>query len=180
MSCHVTHVPWAVYYGHGQLDPRTSPKDGARCAMAPICWRITAYSPVWWNNFLNKKVVPSLFPAKIIVLKHNNIVPKSEQYYHKNIIIPCARIWNIFCSRNITGPIILSIGNDIILQLLALEAKPTLGELWSLSCGAGGVERERSELRNPPCGTRSAERESKGAKTTVDPNITLEQIPLHE
>ena len=62
--------------------------------------------------------------------------------------------------------------NNIILELFALEAKPTLGELWSLSCGAGGVERERSELRNPPCGTRSAERESKGTKTTVDPNIT--------
>ena len=27
---------------------------------------------------------------------------------------------------------------------------------------------------------RTAERESKGTKTTVDPNITLEQIPLHE
>ena len=39
------------------------------------------------------------------------------------------------------------------------------------------VERERSELRNLPCETRSAERESKGTKTTVDPNIiTLEHL----
>ena len=120
--------------------------------MAPICRQITTYVSVWWNNFLNKKVVPSLFPAKIIVLKHNNIVPKSEQYYHKNIIIPCARIWNIISSRNIIGPTIVSFQNDIILQLFVLEAKPTLGELWSLSCGAGGVERERSELRNAKCG----------------------------
>ena len=130
-----------------------------------------------YKNRMIKMVVPSLFPAKIIILKHNNIVPETEQYYHKNIIIPCARIWNIFSSRNIIGPTIVSFQNDIILQLFVLEAKPTLGELWSLSCGAGGVERERSELRNPPCGTRSAERESKGTKTTVDPNfITSEHL----
>ena len=57
-----------------------------------------------------------------------------------------------------------------------LEAKQTLGELWSLSCVAGGVERERSELRNPPCGTRSAERESKGTKATSDdPNFIISE-----
>ena len=49
-----------------------------------------------------------------------------------------------------------------------MQAKPTSGELWSLSCEAGSVERERSELRNLPCGTRSAERESKGTKATID------------
>ena len=69
----------------------------------------------------------------------------------------------------------MSFWNNIILQLFVLEAKPTLGELWSLSCGAGGVERERSELRNPPCGTRSAERESKGTKTTVDTNFNTSE-----
>ena len=54
-----------------------------------------------------------------------------------------------------------------------LEAKPTLGELWSLSCGAGGVEHElwsrrcgaraqraaERAVRNAKCGTRRAERE---------------------
>ena len=49
-----------------------------------------------------------------------------------------------------------------------MQAKPTLGELWSLSCEAGSVERERSELRNLPCETRSAERESKGTKAIID------------
>ncbi len=49
-----------------------------------------------------------------------------------------------------------------------MQAKQTLGELWSLSCEAGSVERERSELRNLPCETRSAERESKGTKATSD------------
>ena len=49
-----------------------------------------------------------------------------------------------------------------------MQAKPTLGELWSLSCEAGSVERERSDLRNLPCETRSAEHESKGTKATSD------------
>ena len=44
------------------------------------------------------------------------------------------------------------------------QAQKTLGEQWSVSCGAGAVERERSELRNAPCGMRAAERESKGPK----------------
>ena len=48
-----------------------------------------------------------------------------------------------------------------------LEAKPTLGELWSLSCGAGSVEHECSELWNAPCGTQSAERESKGTEAKI-------------
>ena len=49
-----------------------------------------------------------------------------------------------------------------------MQAKPTSGELWSLSCEAGSVERERNKLRNLPCVTQSAERESKGTKATID------------
>ena len=59
-----------------------------------------------------------------------------------------------------------------------MQAKPTLGELWSLSCEAGSVERERSELRNLPCETRSAERESKGTKATNDKDSFMNYLHM--
>ena len=48
------HTTW-----DGQLDPRTSPVDGVRCAMSPIRRRFTTYGSIWWNiNWF--KMIPSI------------------------------------------------------------------------------------------------------------------------